>query len=875
MVEPIERPRFYDLATADGVTYEQLARLHGSDVLATTVVQTCIRYARRRRAAASARSRSRCARARRPRSSAPRARRGGRGRRAARRRAPDGHDHRHVQRPRPRRRHLARCVRGRQGASCRPPDPGPDRAAGRPRVDRRARQAGADAIGIHIESLDPEVRARWTPGKATVPLSRYWLAWERAVAVVRPQQGLDLPARRPRRGPRRAGRRRRALIARGVYPFVVPYRPLVGSFAHARRRPGPGPGDAARRHPPGRLRAGGGGHARRRPGRGLRGLRRLLDAAGGGRMTARRDRRLGGPAPAAPRASTARARAAARVMPAAPSRLPRAARARSSMRRASSPTTTRTRADLDPRTIVLVALSPPATCSAACGCTPRTRRSVGGAAAGSSATRRADRRPARAGRVRPCGDRRRAALRRARPATARGLLRPARVGARRAPLAGRRAPHALMRFPMARFAAAAASKEPLGDLLGALLPTAGAATTACRSADDMVACVDAIVPAMVERDPEWAGWCGMLVTAHDLAAMGAEPVGALDTLGARDRRMRKRSSRGSSAAPRRSACRSSADTRTSASPARSASPASAAPPDPIAASGGRAGDALHVFADLGGGWRPGYTGRQWDSSTHRTPKSCARCSTPSGGAPERRQGRLHGRLVGTIGMLAEASGCGAELDVAAIPRPQRGPRGLADLLPGLRDGHRRRPRAYPSPATRSARCGTLTAEPGVRLRWPDGEITTALGAPSPDWGPHADHRRRRGARSTATWTRLRDDRGHRRRRPRPGRAAAGAARGRARRLRRVAARRHRAAARARPRRPGAPAGHGAGGRHGRLRRLLRGRRRRLRHNVAACVSGDGLLACTARSTCRSTRAASPRRATASPRSTRRSAGSGC
>ena len=43
-VEPVERPRFYDLRTADGIPYGKLARLHGSDVLATTVVQTCIRY---------------------------------------------------------------------------------------------------------------------------------------------------------------------------------------------------------------------------------------------------------------------------------------------------------------------------------------------------------------------------------------------------------------------------------------------------------------------------------------------------------------------------------------------------------------------------------------------------------------------------------------------------------------------------------------------------------------------------------------------------------------------------------------------------------------------------------------------------------------
>ena len=59
-------------------------------------------------------------------------------------------------------------------------------------------------------------------------------------------------------------------------------------------------------------------------------------------------------------------------------------------------------------------------------------------------------------------------------------------------------------------------------------------------APDMVACVDAITPSMVERDPEWAGWCGMLVTAHDLAAMGAEPVGSLDTLAAADRQHAER-----------------------------------------------------------------------------------------------------------------------------------------------------------------------------------------------------------------------------------------------------------------------------------------------------------------------------------------------
>ena len=38
------RPRFYDLTTSEGVPYHQIAVLHGRDVLATTVLQTCIRY---------------------------------------------------------------------------------------------------------------------------------------------------------------------------------------------------------------------------------------------------------------------------------------------------------------------------------------------------------------------------------------------------------------------------------------------------------------------------------------------------------------------------------------------------------------------------------------------------------------------------------------------------------------------------------------------------------------------------------------------------------------------------------------------------------------------------------------------------------------
>ena len=84
-------------------------------------------------------------------------------------------------------------------------------------------------------------------------------------------------------------------------------------------------------------------------------------------------------------------------------------------------------------------------------------------------------------------------------------------------------PHALMRWPVDRCARlAAATKQPLGALVGRLL-----AGDRWRGDDavpvpgsDVVACTDAITPSMVDRDPDWAGWCGMLVTAHDLACDG-------------------------------------------------------------------------------------------------------------------------------------------------------------------------------------------------------------------------------------------------------------------------------------------------------------------------------------------------------------------
>jgi len=89
-------------------------------------------------------------------------------------------------------------------------------------------------------------------------------------------------------------------------------------------------------------------------------------------------------------------------------------------------------------------------------------------------------------------------------------------------------------------------------------------------------------------------------------------------------------------------------------------------------------------------------------------------------------------IVGTLGMLAEASGCGAELDVAAVPRPPATTTGdWLTCFPGfaMLTADRAGGRPMVAGPAISAACGRLVAGRGVSLVWPDGERTPAIDGP--------------------------------------------------------------------------------------------------------------------------------------------------
>jgi radical SAM protein (TIGR04043 family) len=229
--EPVHRPRFYDLTTTDGVPYHQIALLHGADVLASTVVQTCIRYGEDERCRfcaieESLRAGSTVA-AKTPEQLAEV---------AGVAVALDGVRQMVLTTgttagPDRGARHLARCVRAIRRAV-----PGlPIQVQIEPPGDLGAidelHAAGATAIGIHVESLDEVARRTWMPGKGSVAMAEYEAAWDRAVAVFGRNRVSTYLLIGLGEDPDELVAGAARLIDRGVYPFVVPLRVLPGTLA--------------------------------------------------------------------------------------------------------------------------------------------------------------------------------------------------------------------------------------------------------------------------------------------------------------------------------------------------------------------------------------------------------------------------------------------------------------------------------------------------------------------------------------------------------------------------------------------------------------------------------------------------------------------
>jgi putative N-acetyltransferase (TIGR04045 family) len=292
--------------------------------------------------------------------------------------------------------------------------------------------------------------------------------------------------------------------------------------------------------------------------------------------------------------------------------------------------------------------------------------------------------------------------------------------------------HILMRWPIGRIAALArATKSALGPLLRGLTGVPGFVGDdgVPVPGSDLVAACDAIIPSMVERDPEWAGWCSVMVNVNDLAAMGAEPVGLLDALGARNRSFASRVLSGLRQASEAFGVPVLGGHTQFGVPASLAVTALGRTADPVPGGGGKPGQRVRLTVDVGGGWRPGYTGRQWDSTSTRSPAELRAMLSAVGRArPAAAKDVSMAGLAGTLGMLAEAAGCGAVLDVEKVPLPAGATVGdWFTCFPGFAMLTVGAVPLQADPAV-GAECGELINGHGVSLRWPDGEETRVIDA---------------------------------------------------------------------------------------------------------------------------------------------------
>src|SRR5712672_598579 len=233
------RPRFYDRMTADGIPYWKIALLHSRDVLATTVLQTCIRFQSRTKtcqfcAIGQSLAAGRTIERKTPAQLAEVAK-------AAV--ALDGVKHMVMTTGTPPGRDRGAAILCESAAAVKAAVDLPIQAQCEPPDDdvwfERLARAGVDSLGMHLEVVTPQVRARIMPGKAQVSLDRYFEAFAAAVPVFgRGQVSTYILAGL---GDSKAAilATSEKLVALGVYPFIVPFVPISGTPLESHPPPTP------------------------------------------------------------------------------------------------------------------------------------------------------------------------------------------------------------------------------------------------------------------------------------------------------------------------------------------------------------------------------------------------------------------------------------------------------------------------------------------------------------------------------------------------------------------------------------------------------------------------------------------------------------
>src|SRR5215813_5245199 len=235
--QPFGRPRYYDLTTADGIPYWQIALLH-LDSLASTVIQTCAYWGNSDQCTfcgiGVTLANGRTIAKKTPEMLAEVA--------VAARELDGAVDATlttgTTATPDKGALYVARCGQAVHAASGLPVEVQFEPPRDLDVIDQVA-DLGVSSVGIHVETFDPQVLARVAPAKARTGIDAYFRAWERAVAAFGEGQVSTYVILGMGEDPDLIVDGCRRAIDIGVYPFAVPLRPTVGSLMEDLVAPSP------------------------------------------------------------------------------------------------------------------------------------------------------------------------------------------------------------------------------------------------------------------------------------------------------------------------------------------------------------------------------------------------------------------------------------------------------------------------------------------------------------------------------------------------------------------------------------------------------------------------------------------------------------
>lgn len=237
-LELVPDPAFYGRSTRDGIGFRNIALLHGRDCLATTVLQQCVHWKRFKKCGfcateTSLKNRETIAR-KTPEQLAEVARAAW---------DMDGVSHMvltsgtgdpagsEIE-------YLADCVRAIKAVVDIPVQVQFAPPGNLDFIDV-LKEAGVDAVGVHVESFDLKVLARIAPAKAEIGLNHYERAWKKAVELFGPNRVSSFLIAGLGESSESIAWGSEFLADLGVYPFVVPLRPLPGSALENATPPDP------------------------------------------------------------------------------------------------------------------------------------------------------------------------------------------------------------------------------------------------------------------------------------------------------------------------------------------------------------------------------------------------------------------------------------------------------------------------------------------------------------------------------------------------------------------------------------------------------------------------------------------------------------